>query len=456
MLKSRPERRILPNLKELSIYGRSKGNILQYTVIFLHKDLELLWFDSESIAQNSSGELDLLVFFEEVVSRAPKLNRWEGYLSSHNTPTVRDALSQCLSLQMSLTVVTLLHGTLTATVMKSLSALPMLKTISLADKYDDEGKPSLNFNFDLSIIENIHLGPIDGRSGFQSLCHLEIETRLKSVTSLISSCSGFGGLRKLKIDMVCHNDSQDVQTCLGAISKRCTVLKHLELTRNLDIGDRSEVLDLETDVLTKDTLAPLASLKCLRHFSITHTQPIIMSDDELVELLAGYHHLEELHLNPSPIKVVPPMSHLPTLGVLHRIAQCQPKLRQLSLFLDTVSDEELCTTRSVTVLANPFNKLETLELGKSDVSDVDRVALYLSQVLPLGCVIKHNAAISVWPEVIKKLPLFTMFSAGHRRRIRELEEMLESSHSKLKRLSSSNTTLQDGSSDAVDPDRIED
>ncbi|OBZ72752.1 hypothetical protein A0H81_06680 [Grifola frondosa] len=123
--------------------------------------------------------------------------------------------------------------------------------------------------------------------------------------------------------------------------------------------------------------------------------PLVISYDEIEELASRWPSLEVLMLNcdPMPALEEPPID----LRALIPFARHCPNLRQLGLYLsgsaanlDEYSKE--LTEKGPLV---PFRHLDILSVGLSTISEPGPVALFLSQLCPLGC--EMNAGLS-WPD----------------------------------------------------------
>lgn len=353
LLVSRPETRILPNLKTLILSVGSRVERLRYLVPFLHDQLKRLVITFQ-IGSSESTKSDAEVFLEEIACRATKLRHVELYIKIREVGKLDDTFSKFFANQTSLKYVFMVPGILTTPVFESLSYPPGLLQISILQ----EGYGNLDLNASRSITCKQ-----SDRELFPSLLYLGLQTRAVSVMSLISSHSNFTRLLELSIDLIFQNDAEDIQKCMEAISTTCSYLEKLAFTRFQDDGNRPEVLDEETNPITKDTIASLASFRSLWHFTLTHTQPIVITDDDLVDLLSRSARLTELCLNPcalqKPISIFP----LPTLGVLHRIVQHQPDLKHLSLYLSATKESDPYLPYNTSALSVPFEHLEALDSG---------------------------------------------------------------------------------------------
>lgn len=72
----------------------------------------------------------------------------------------------------------------------------------------------------------------------------------------------------------------------------------------------------------------------------------------------------------------------------------------------------------------PFNELELLDLRKLDIDNVERVSIYLSQVLPEGCELVFSDEMgepfdSKWEEVVKWLPSLKTMNSEQKKLVKQ-------------------------------------
>ncbi|KAH8108698.1 hypothetical protein DFH11DRAFT_1631729 [Phellopilus nigrolimitatus] len=415
VLRSRPMINILPNLLELYISVWSETSLLQYAVLFLHASLKHLSF---KISPHVSNVSDIELFLDEVSSRASNVNDISATFTS-SFPLIETSFSSFIAGRKALSVLYMASCTLTTAVLEAASCLPHLKQLSI-----DLQKTGNNNAFDA--VQSILCADGNSRKQFPSMRFLDLQSRLDSITDFISSRPNFSCLWSLRIDMVCHGDADDLQRCLEVISTSCKNLVRLVFTQFNHVGVHPAVLDQEKASISAEILMPITSLPFLVVFELSHTQYITISDDELVDLLSRCLRLTTLRLNPEPIQLADHNSPVPSLAVIHRIVECRPKLETLAIYLDA-SNVELPI-----FVAEPLKSLGSLSLGRSPIKDADRVALYLSQVLPQSCELVtgvHSA--SAWSEVKKKLPLLMSFHLEERSRFCVIEEENRTLRNKL-------------------------
>ncbi|KZV63323.1 hypothetical protein PENSPDRAFT_758050 [Peniophora sp. CONT] len=130
------------------------------------------------------------------------------------------------------------------------------------------------------------------------------------------------------------------------------------------------------------TFMPLHGSIRLTHLNIAHCHPVLLDDDELVELVRALPALRSLSLVPAPVTDYTPSL---TLNVLGRLACVRPRMKVLRLYLDAHQGENV-------VLADPEGQfgssLRSLWLIESPVAykkeGQDTIAAYLVRLLPPG------------------------------------------------------------------------
>jgi len=161
-------------------------------------------------------------------------------------------------------------------------------------------------------------------------------------------------------------------------------------------------------------------------------------------------------LNCDPVPLLDPEPASLTLSALIPFAQHCPDLRELGLFVSgtvpAVDPPPLPPACSVKAALQPFRKLTRFCVGLSSISDPAPVALFLSQLCPLGCDIvagvswpdgfgipetEGDAVIldqmqrhasewyDNWKEVSRVLPLLTTLRFEERERRKALEKEVE-------------------------------
>ncbi|ETW85342.1 hypothetical protein HETIRDRAFT_438234 [Heterobasidion irregulare TC 32-1] len=126
--------------------------------------------------------------------------------------------------------------------------------------------------------------------------------------------------------------------------------------------------------LTAVAIKPLLAIQSLTTLHLAQALPLTLDDDDLLTIVRSLPLLEDLSLNFRPAVLIPPNL---TMGALPICAEHCPRLRELSLYMNT---ERFSSFR----LTHAFSPtLETLRIGPSELKPVSciRVALFLSRLL---------------------------------------------------------------------------
>ncbi|THH29009.1 hypothetical protein EUX98_g5182 [Antrodiella citrinella] len=198
---------------------------------------------------------------------------------------------------------------------------------------------------------------------------------------------------------------------------------------------------------TLDTFRPLLSCARLKRFEFRWDYQMNVTQADMEELASSWPALETLLLNCQPIpENTPPLL---TLEALIPFAQHCPHLRELGLYLDAQDIPPALSYPSPRPLSS-FRSLQKLSVGASCIAQVEPVALFLSQLCPLGCqivsgvrwpdaygialdqlgILDHRRLQMTewwvrWMEMAKVLPLVTKARLEEKIRIAALREKME-------------------------------
>lgn len=259
LLQSRLEETvILPNLKVLIF--RAAISALSWVPMLLHKGL--VSFALATYVEPPVAPIHEFRLLELLSYRAPHLKQFGLYIKGEVSGSALVTLASTLSRQLSLEKLWLTPGTLTTPILRAVSRLPKLKQLNL-DHDSGTGK--------YEAVKSLTCDHVEAEKCFPSLTHFDVQTRIASVTKLVQAYPTFARLEALEIDMVFHNNAEDIRSCLETILSTCKNLETLYITRDHDKGDRPEVFEQETDPITKETLASLPSFRFLKHFALVHT-----------------------------------------------------------------------------------------------------------------------------------------------------------------------------------------
>lgn len=275
---------------------------------------------------------------------------------------------------------------------------------------------------------------------FPALGDLNISAHLPDLTRFVTNPHAPANLTSLYAHLPSLVPPTTVREYLGAVGENCKLLTKLYLDLFIPSATgRLSPPQAYAEPLSWADIRPVLSCKQLRTFELTWTSPIVITQGDVEELASSWPSLQVLVLNclPNPIvRLAPPTL---TLRALIPLAAHCPGLEVLGLDIDT-NTAGLAHNASVPP-PQPFQKLATLCFGLSPIVDTGAVALFLSQLCPLGCEIGpgpqtpdgFDIALPIWTcelmeswaEVGRVLPLLVRTRMQERARREELEREVE-------------------------------
>lgn len=343
---------ILPNLRTL------EWNLpLSLCVLFMHQGIK-------QFSVYLTVPPDAL--FQEVASRMPNLT----CLDLRGQPPVKDiepALLDLLRGLPKLYKVVFPRFYVTSQVAETLSESRSLEIVEF--QYGPEqgsGDPN-----------DVHVfSPTLAEGAFPSLTDLSFSIRFGDAARFMDLAFAPTNITIFYLDSPILESPSDVHAILDILAENCQLLENLTLM-SLIAATTSEALIAE-DQITFANLKPLLRFPCLTRFEILHTYPLDISLGDIEELAKKWPSLERLVLNNEP--AVLQHSSL-TLTALLPFARYCPKLEQLGLFMHASTSD----LPSPSDFPEPFQSLKVLCMGVSIISEESPVALFLSQICPLGC-----------------------------------------------------------------------
>ncbi|TRM67010.1 hypothetical protein BD626DRAFT_167728 [Schizophyllum amplum] len=251
----------------------------------------------------------------------------------------------------------------------------------------------------------------------------------------------------------------EINKLVCAFRDTCPLLKELSILSAVDVTPARPQPGSNADVVTLETLRPLFGCANLISFEILHQHPLRLSFTDLDELARKWPSLERLILNSEPPDAG---SAALTLRALLPFAAHCPRLRSLGLFIHA-SRLDIPTayiehgTDALTALP-AFKEPILLSMGVSVIheEDVEQVALFLSQVCPVGADLEAgvtwelmedeaghmdpemaatiDARCEKWHRVREFLPLLTQLRKQESDRARMLESSLRELSTQHERL----------------------
>lgn len=318
----------------------------------------------------------VLWFLQELGRRCPNVKTLSLALNFGHE-VVMDRLSTLLCSLRYLEMVVLPPCALSPKLITSLSTLPNLKEISYYSKAVAQRDTVWNFEHSAS-------GSSTATPAFPRLYTLALVGSSQNFESLFRSAFRLSGLRSLTFGFLFSCSGDELYSCVKAVSLACPSLLSLDIRWR---GTNGITHGIDDQLISLGNLAPITQLKKLRCFTLEHTLPLGMTDEELADLVSGCGSLTVLHLNCEPlIDIRTPL----TLGVLTLLAQRLPLLRSVKLFIDASNTSSLPAVK----FGESFRKLQTLCLGASHLSEPRTVAKYISRLLSAECVFDTSSSFS--------------------------------------------------------------
>ena len=212
---------------------------------------------------------------------------------------------------------------------------------------------------------------------FPSLINLSVYLRLSDAERLLTHPNlDASRLRKLFFISVATLPAPVMQEFCRMLAARCKSLTSLILSFQWALEEGgSDFHDHDHEnPLTAVAIKPLLAIRSLTTLHLAQALPLTLDDDDLLTIVRSLPLLEDLSLNFRPAVLIPPNL---TMGALPICAEHCPRLRELSLYMNT---ERFPSFR----LTHAFSPtLETLRIGPSELKPVSciRVALFLSRLL---------------------------------------------------------------------------
>lgn len=363
---SRPSLRILPHLTEVTLVLSDEDPLPpswhNYCLLFLHEQLRGL-----RLAFPVSDWAKPERFFDEMRFRCPNLTDLTlHFLPSHEIRAV--ALARLLSGLLCLKSICLPYRALSHKVLVALSALPNLENVIgecgrsevWAGDYEEPFPRTGNTN------------------SFPSLTRLALQGRIGYCEDFFASKTTPMLLRILDVEIIRTNRSMSLKRFLKALSMACPQLERLKIFRNDDsYSILDEVEQAKVEPIALDILRPLIYLRNLESLELAHTQPIVMSDAELLDLCTHCPCLTVLRLLHNPISIDTPTLTICTIALLAR--HC-PKLKVLHLYLDATVG-----ITSPIEQSEVLGRFSNLYFGTSPIDEPDAVAQYLCNFISPDC-----------------------------------------------------------------------
>ncbi|KAG6808956.1 hypothetical protein H0H92_002243 [Tricholoma furcatifolium] len=405
---------------------------LTLCVIFMHKNLKslALFLNPDASRVFEDNTTSVARVFEDIVSRMPKVSELDLRFQFPVREIEEGLVKLCSSL-LDLRSITLPRFCLTTKLAESLSQLSNLQTIDF-QYFDYQGYGD---SLDISNFE-----PVLSEGCFTSLWELSLTISFDDAVKFLTIPFFPSNLTILFIDSPSIEDPTAVQALTSAVPDVCPLLKELTLISFVEPHMPFNSPPKKEECINIDAFRPLFKCPNLTSFELEHHYPLHLDLADVEEIATSWPAIEVLSLNTQPVYAE--HTNL-TLRALLPFARHCPKLQRLGMFLHaTITDFPTADQASVYQLP-PFRALHTLSMGVSPIEEEGSVALFLSQICPLDCVIEKGVTwndrdlapddildtvyerFGKWKKVEELLPLLTKLRIEERERAQLLKKEVQ-------------------------------
>lgn len=417
---------ILPNMHTLIWKGP-----LHLSVMFMHSSIKsfVIWLPDE--LQHGSPR----PFFQDISARMPSLTNLNlrSYVPIHHIESnIVDLIEGLPKLQS----ITFPRWYLTTEITEALSRLQQLGVIEF--QYLSEqgcGDPDDTYPY----VPNLSEG------AFPALWDYSVTASFDDVARFFNLQFAPTNLTTFYVDSELIETASSIHDVLAVLAENCQLLKYLALVSFRDssspgTGSSHTESDNPDDyIISFDNIKPILKLANLTSLEMLHHHPIAVTKQDIETLASAWPSLETFILNNEP--VIFSESTLMLDDLLSFARHC-PKLNHLGLFVDASSVESPLGLSTTAALV-PFKSLRRLSMGISIIDDDHPVSLYLSHILPLGCVLdcgitwdegmepdrdvfrEVQERCDQWTKVAKLLPVLVKLRIEERERTRAMERELD-------------------------------
>ncbi|KAI0086000.1 hypothetical protein BDY19DRAFT_996186 [Irpex rosettiformis] len=376
MSRSRTNLNILPNLRSLVWLATSVVR-MRHSLLFQHESIT-----SFTVYLHHTELYPLSAFVQEVLLRMPNLLNLDLRFERPAREIERELIELFAGLPMLQRVVLPVY-TLTSKIIEQLSKHQHLGTIQF-EYVNDQGHGEMQ--------DVVDWDPQLGEGSFPALWDLSLSTKIPAITKFIHNGYMPSSLKSLYIHVLAAVPVESVSHFLEMLSNSCKHLTHLYL----DFFTSSTISPTppEWPRLNWASLRPILAFPQLISLELRWDRPLDISLSDIEEMASQWPHLETLLLNCEPMDMtIPPALDLRALLPFAR--HC-PKLVELGLYMTASNDIPVPQLDYHTPTpTKPFSSLEQITVGGSRITDVGHVAMFLSQICPVGCTVAYGVA---WPD----------------------------------------------------------
>ncbi|TFK87886.1 hypothetical protein K466DRAFT_645714 [Polyporus arcularius HHB13444] len=379
---------LFPRLSSLT-WTSENGERLRVSLMFMHENIK-----GFAVLLTPSVNYSFKVYFQEITLRMPKITQLDLRFSFPVRDIERE-LCELLGALPKLEEIILPKYTFTTNLIEALSRKEALRIVQF-EFIPHQGSG------DVADVQEWK--PVLQEGAFPALYDFNVNVRLPAMLRFMNDPFFPSNLRCLYVHLIELATPQCVRDFFLAVAETCPHLTNLVLDYSGEPTPyvfRSVVP--EDELITWETLRPLLKCSQLTSFHLDWSTPLAISQEDIEELASSWPQLEVLGLNVSPMPSAEPPSL--TLHALIPFAKHCPDIRELGLYIDASATavahlpDAAELARLLGLTARPFPRLQRLFFGLSSIDEPEAVALFLSQLCPLGCDV--DAGVN-WPDTGRK------------------------------------------------------
>lgn len=274
---------------------------------------------------------------------------------------------------------------MTSNIFDALAKLSELRSISRCDGYFEPFRRTSPFQPNLA------------EGAFPELRELFLDLALEDATKLLTR--NFAPIYLTRLLLASSSDSETPEAfswCLRTLAVYCKSLVSLEF--DLPFARPGDVMDTS---ISHRHLKILQNLPNLTDFKLSHPHPLLLTNEELDDVVSSWSSLKSLRLNSNPTSSF--RSGL-TLTCLFSLARHCPNLMELELYIDATIPVPIPATFQT------LTDLKELNVGISPIEDAHAVSIFLQYFCSINCSLflmrDHSDRYNTPQDMIEKLKRF--------------------------------------------------
>ncbi|RPD53877.1 hypothetical protein L226DRAFT_495192 [Lentinus tigrinus ALCF2SS1-7] len=401
--KTRTTMNLFPKLTWLT-WTSEDGDRLRLSLMFMHENIKRF-----AVLLTPSPSYSFQIYFQEIALRMPKVTRLDLRFS-FSVRDIEAGLCQLVGALPKLEDITLPKYTLTPKIIEALSRKENLGVVQFEFLKHQGGG-------DVADVQEWK--PVLREGAFPVLYDFNVNVKLPDMLRFMNARFFPSTLRLLYVHVIEMVSPQLVRDFFLAVAEKCPHLTGLVFDYS---GDPAPYVFRraipEDELLTWNTIRPVLKCSKLTSFQLNWASPLALSQADIEELASSWPHLEVLFLNPGPMPTAEPYPL--TLHALIPFAKHCPNIRELGMYINT-SDAPATPlpdpaelARLLGLTATPFPRLRHIYFGISSIADSESVALFLSQLCPLGCQVVSGVSwhdtrtiVAATPEDLQAVKILT-------------------------------------------------